>query len=209
MQNIYSNAFNFSSFISSGVDPRTGQYTAAVNIIKLKSFNLDDISMDVAVRFSPFNTLNVGFGNGWDITTSRLDMSRRILVTSEGEQYRCEALIAGVEIKFIDKKVRNLRATMVNASTIRLHYKSGMTETLQRINPASNMAVLTSIAFPNGETFDLVYGMFIAGQPCLTDIRHRPTNTLMLRLSYFAGNCHQILYADDNGEMLHESPRII
>lgn len=202
MQNIYSNAFNFSSFISSGVDPRTGQYTAAVNIIKLKSFNLDDISMDVAVRFSPFNTLNVGFGNGWDITTSRLDMSRRILVTSEGEQYRCEALIAGMEIRFIDKKVRNLRATMVNASTIRLHYKSGMTETLQRINPASNMAVLTSIAFPNGETFDLVYGMFIAGQPCLTEIRHRPTNTLMLRLSYFAGNCHQILYADDNGEML-------
>jgi len=201
-QNIYSNAFNFSSFLSSSVDPRTGQYTAILNMITLKPFNLDDINSTIALRFSMFNTVNFGFGQGWEITTSRMDMSRRILVTTDGERYRCEALISGTDIRFVDKKVRNLRATMVNANTIRLHYKSGITETLQRITPANNLAVLTSITFANGETFDFTYGMFIAGQPCLTEIRHRPTNSLMLRLNYFAGNCHQVQYPDDNGNQL-------
>lgn len=203
VQNIYSNAFNFSSFLSSGVDPRTGQYTATYSVRTLTPFNINDSSSTIALRFSSFNTLNSGFGQGWEITTSRLDMSRRVLVTTEGERYRCEALIAGTEIRFIDKKVRNLRATMVNANTIRLHYKSGVTETLQRLSLANNIAVLTSVTFANGETFDLSYGMLIAGQPCLTEIRHRPTSTLMLRLSYFAGNCHLIQYPDDNGNLLH------
>lgn len=202
LQDIYSNAFNFSSFLSSSVDPRTGQYTAGYNMMVLKPFNINDSSSTISLRFSPFYTLNSGFGQGWEITTSRLDMSRRVLVTTEGERYRCEALIAGTEIRFIDKKVRNLRATMVNANTIRLHYKSGITETLQRLSLANDMAVLTSVTFTNGETFDLTYGIFIAGQPCLTEIRHRPTKTLMLRLNYFSGNCHQIQYPDDNGNQL-------
>jgi hypothetical protein len=128
-QNIYSNAFNFSSFLSFGVDTRTGQYTATLNMITLKPFNLDDINSTIALRFSMFNTVNFGFGQGWEITTSRMDMSRRVLVITDGERYRCEALISGTDIRFVDKKVRNLRATMVNANTIRLHYKSGITET--------------------------------------------------------------------------------
>lgn len=201
-QTIYSNAFNFASFLSSGVDPRTGQFTAKYNVTELKPFNISDNSSTIAVRFSPFNQINSGFGRGWEVSTSRLDIRKRVLTTAEGEQYRCEALISGRDIRFIDKKIVNLRATMINATTVRLHYKSGMTETLQRLSFASDIAVLTSVTFANGETFDLTYSMFIQGHPCLTEIHHRQTKSLMLRLNYFSGNCHQIEYPDDNGDLL-------
>ncbi|RMM02132.1 YD repeat protein, partial [Pseudomonas syringae pv. maculicola] len=37
---VHSNAFNFMSYLQSGVDPRTGQYTVSINLPEVKSNGL-------------------------------------------------------------------------------------------------------------------------------------------------------------------------
>lgn len=202
LKDIHSNAFNFSSFLSSGVDPRTGQYNADLNVISLSPTNEDEATYPVSLSFSTFNASNLGFGTGWKMLPTSLDLRRRIFTNSQGERYKCQNLIIGTEVVFLDKKIKNFRVLYVNNNTVRVYYKNGIIETLQQVNISSGMFIVTSVAFQNGEVYDFSYRHLIAGQPCLTEIHRRQSNVLMLRLSYSGVNCHLIQYPDDNGSML-------
>ncbi|WP_039055443.1 RHS repeat-associated core domain-containing protein [Enterobacter sp. Bisph1] len=201
--NIYSNAFNFSSFINSGVDARTGQYTASINLTSLTPFNIKGDTYDINLNFSSFNSSQQGFGHGWNISTTFIDTQRHVLSNHTGESYKCKNMLPGAEITLTDKKLRDLRAFMVNANQFRIQSKEGLIQTIARINLSSNLAVVTSVAYPNGEIFDFTYGMLIAGRPCLTEIHHRQTNSLMLRMSYFGSTCNLIQVPDSTGQLLN------
>lgn len=201
LKDIHSNAFNFSSFLSSGVDPRTGQYNADLNVISLSPTNEDEATYPVSLKFTSFTSSNFGFGTGWQMLPTSLDLRRRIFTNSQGERYKCQNLIIGTEIVFLDKKIKNFRVFYVNNNTVRVYYKNGIIETLQQINISGGMFIVTSVAFQNGEIYDFSYRHFVAGQPCLTEIHRRHLNVLMLRLSYSGSNCHLIQYPDDNGSM--------
>ncbi|KAL7892576.1 hypothetical protein HDV64DRAFT_289612 [Trichoderma sp. TUCIM 5745] len=60
---IYSQSFNFDSFLEKGVDPRTGHY-------------------------NPLNTSDVGLGTGWSFTLPVYDPRSKTLVLSTGENFK-------------------------------------------------------------------------------------------------------------------------
>ena len=67
--NTSSNASNFGEFISSGVDPRTGTYSASVYLGKFIGHRSSGPTFDLSLNFTPGSTLDFGFGRGWSLPT--------------------------------------------------------------------------------------------------------------------------------------------
>lgn len=86
--NLHSNAFNFLSFMSHQVDPRTGQYTASVNFPDINANNLCGPALPLNLNFNPLNTLDSGFGAGWSWQLSQYDPTTEMLTLSTGEALR-------------------------------------------------------------------------------------------------------------------------
>ncbi|RMR11826.1 YD repeat-containing protein [Pseudomonas amygdali pv. ulmi] len=59
---VHSNAFNFLSYVQSGVDPRTGQYTVAITLPDVKTNGLRGPGMPLALNYNPLNRQDSGFG---------------------------------------------------------------------------------------------------------------------------------------------------
>jgi hypothetical protein len=62
---VQSNAFNFSEFLSSGVDPRTGMFTANLKIFGSVLHKSSGQGLQLSIGYSPMNTQDSGFGRGW------------------------------------------------------------------------------------------------------------------------------------------------
>ncbi|POP94095.1 hypothetical protein CXB40_27785, partial [Pseudomonas syringae pv. avii] len=84
---LHSNAFNFMSFLNSGVDPRTGLYTASISLPELKANDLAGPLVPIALAFSPLNTQDSGYGFGWNLQLSQFDPVTRMLSLSSGESF--------------------------------------------------------------------------------------------------------------------------
>lgn len=205
MSDLYSNAFNFGSYLSTGVDPRTGQYSASLDLISLTSHNIEGPSYPITLSFSIFNGLNSGFGTGWSLSATRYNLQSRVLTKQSGESFKSEAVVAGREVVLRDGKLKNFRFVSQNSNLFYVYNKDGTVETLQRVNLSSPLVLTTSLTFENGESYDFTYNVTVAGTPCLTEIRHRQTSTSILRLNYFGQTCSHIEYPDDNGDMLRIS----
>ena len=65
MSNWTSNAFNFDSFCSGGVDQRTRSYSYQILLGSLVGNWLKGPNLDIALQFSPYSIDNLGFGKGW------------------------------------------------------------------------------------------------------------------------------------------------
>ncbi|WP_248916957.1 hypothetical protein, partial [Pseudomonas moorei] len=57
---VHSQAFGFMSYLQGGVDPRTGQYTVAIDLPEVKSNWLEGPAFPVSLAFNPINTLDSG-----------------------------------------------------------------------------------------------------------------------------------------------------
>ncbi len=75
--NTSSNASNFGEFISSGVDPRTGTYSASVSLGKLTGHRSSGPTFNLSLNFTPGSTVDVGFGRGWSLPTGFYDGKAR------------------------------------------------------------------------------------------------------------------------------------
>lgn len=202
MGELYSNAFNFNSYLSAGVDPRTGQYSASLNLITLSPFNIQGSSYLIKLSFSIFNDLNNGFGTGWNLSSTRYDLKNRLLTRNNGESFKSEVVIPGKEVVFLDKKLNTFRLLSQSHNLFYLYNKDGTVETLQKVGLNSELLVTTAVTFENGESYDFIYGRFILGSPCLTEIRYRNTGTVIFQLDYLNQVCSRARYPDDNGNML-------
>ena len=61
---VSSGAFNYLSFIQSGVDPRTGSYSCSLSMSDLLSHHLCGPALPLIFSFNSFNALNQGLGCG-------------------------------------------------------------------------------------------------------------------------------------------------
>ncbi|MBA1205383.1 hypothetical protein G7009_27125, partial [Pseudomonas capeferrum] len=73
---VHSNAFNFMSYLNSGVDPRTGLYTLAIDFPTVTGNDLLGPELDLALRYSPLNLHDSGYGKGWNLQLSQFDPDR-------------------------------------------------------------------------------------------------------------------------------------
>lgn len=203
MNDLYSNAFNFASYLSTGVDPRTGQYTASIEILTLHPFNLEEGSYPLSLSFSMYNTLNNGFGIGWKLSATYYDIKNRLLVFNNGETYKSLAIEIGKEIDFIDRKLKNFKLLSEDNNTFFIYHKNGIIEKLEKVSLSQSRAVTTSLLFENGERFDFFYDVNISGTPCLTKIIHHQTELTILTLYYTGSTCDKIEYFDDEENIVN------
>lgn len=200
INNIHSNAFNYGSFMSTGVDLRTGQYTVNIDLVTLKPYNLENPTERVlSISYSALRNSNSGFGIGWQLSRTYLDFRNNQFHTIDGESYSFVAApVIGGEMVFRDRKLLNFRVRRINNNTYEYTHKDGIIETLLQ-EPTSSLALTSSLAFENGETFDFVYGHRISGERFLTSITHRQTRIIQLTLVYNGLNCINFSYPVDDG----------
>ena len=85
---IHSNATNFQSFLQSGVDPRTGQYTLAIKLPTLAGNDLIGPQLPLQLAFSPLNDQDSGFGKGWSLGLTQYVPGSHMLTLHSGETFK-------------------------------------------------------------------------------------------------------------------------
>ncbi|UKZ82966.1 hypothetical protein TrVFT333_010767 [Trichoderma virens FT-333] len=152
---VYSQGFNFQSFLQKGVDPRTGQYTCTVNLYETPAHIRNVATFTLSVSFNPLNTQDVGLGIGWAFNLSAYDhRDRKTLSLSTGECYQATETATGLLVK--DQKLKNFYATKVG-SNYQIAYKSGLIEILSNANNTYKLSVPITITGANGRALDLVW----------------------------------------------------
>lgn len=159
---MYSNAFNFSSFLDGGVDMRTGQYSVSLPLLTLHCL-YDDISHQIGLSFSMMNSSDSGFGLGWSLSgfsqysDTQVKPASPTLTLSNGETYQAQE--QGNDIILKDKKINDVYVTKVDNETVRIIYKQGIIETLTRVADGKPYQ-LTQIQFENGDAYTIEYQYF-------------------------------------------------
>lgn len=155
--NVYSNAFNFSSYLSGSVDPRTGQYGCQINLAQLSPQGALEVNRSIALSFSMLGPESSLYGKGWRLSNTEFDLATSKLTLLSGEQFQTQGMpsVKGTMI-IKDRKLQDLVVKRPDESTLYVIYKDGTIEVLQRTNSTLPYRI-TSIKFENGETLSFRY----------------------------------------------------
>ncbi|OJZ79988.1 hypothetical protein ASPFODRAFT_212975 [Aspergillus luchuensis CBS 106.47] len=154
---IYSQGFNFQSFLQKGVDPRTGQYTASIQLFDAPSDARNCPSFKLSLSYNPLNTQDTGLGTGWSFNLPSYDhCQRKNLLLSTGESFQATETTSAFFIQ--DQKLKSFRAKRTGSSvgsTYEVTYKSGQVEILSGFNNTYNQSVPVTIYGANGRSLTL------------------------------------------------------
>jgi YD repeat-containing protein len=160
---VHSNAFNFMSFIQNGVDPRTGQYTLAINLPALQSHDLNGPEFPISLNYNALNTLDTGYGLGWDLKLSQYTPLTKILSLSTGETFKVTE--GEREPEIAEKKLDSFRFFDDGPEGYRVVHKSGLVEYLKVKGGANNRVALPDfIESAQGHRLTLLYEPFNTSQ---------------------------------------------
>jgi RHS repeat-associated protein len=157
---VHSNAFNFLSFVQSGVDPRTGQYTVSLALPELKTNDLSGPIVPLSLSFNPLNTHNSGFGRGWELRLSQYDAERQILSLASGETFLVTSR-DGKRLLMEEQKLTSFFFYEDEAGLFRVVHKSGSIEML-RLD--GSLALPETVYSAEGHRVDLTYLPFGSGE---------------------------------------------
>jgi RHS repeat-associated protein len=147
---IHSNAYNFMSAVTSGVDPRTGMYSSSISLPVVPANNLCGPNVQLGLSFSPLNPVNAGFGAGWSLTTTRYDIARKRLSLSSGESFLVDTFVDDVAT-FKDRKLRSFDLIRIGVDgRYRIVHRSGQSEILAVLPGGEGVAVLCEVRSPEG-----------------------------------------------------------
>lgn len=169
---IHSNAFNY---VSAGVDPRTGLYSASISLPGGVANALCGPNPDLTLRYSALNPLNQGFGQGWSLVLSTWDPSTQHLSLATGESFRGEPNGSG-DYRFLDCKLPTFRLRPSGRDELLLIHKNGMTE---RLAYQGDRFVPVEIRSAEGHSVYLEY--VIVGSPRLNRIRDSQQELLTIK----------------------------
>jgi hypothetical protein len=156
--NIYSNAFNFSSYLSGSVDPRTGQYGPQIRLATLNPRGALEVSRDITLSFSMFSTERNGYGIGWHLSNTEFDVISVKLTLLSGEQFQTHGLPSvGGTVAIKDRKLKDVVVKRPDATTLHVIYKDGTVEVLQRTGSTVPYRIV-AMWFENGERLTFRYG---------------------------------------------------
>lgn len=61
---IYSQGFNFNSYVEKGIDPRTGQYNCTISLYEVPAEVRNYPPLKLSIHYNPLNSDDVGLGQG-------------------------------------------------------------------------------------------------------------------------------------------------
>ncbi|WP_082056637.1 RHS repeat domain-containing protein [Pseudomonas sp. 10-1B] len=129
-----SNAFNFSSFMQSSVDPRTGLYTLSIALPSLNANDHCGPDLPLELNFSPMSNDNKGFGMGWSLKLSSFNITTGMLSLHTGESFKVADNGPGNPPVIEEKKLDSFRFSNIsqgNKKRIRIAHKGGLVEILE------------------------------------------------------------------------------
>lgn len=135
---LYSQARNFLSHVNAGVDVRTGQFTLAITLPVGSANNLMGPELSATLTFSSMaSAINTGFGLGWSLVFSELDLrlnQQPTLRLSTGELYSVDLDKSDFNIDgrlvFLDQKLDSFFVTKRRPDYFEIVMKSGVVERL-------------------------------------------------------------------------------
>ncbi|MEE4082905.1 sugar-binding protein [Pseudomonas viridiflava] len=176
---VHSNAFNFMSFVQSGVDPRTGQYTVSITLPDIKTNGLRGPGFPLALNYNPLNTQDSGFGMGWNLGLSQYTPGSQILALSTGETFKVDDS-NGDQLLMSEKKIDSFHFHEQVDSTYRVVHKSGQVEILEVVGSRENPVALPVQLFaPEGHSLKLTYTSFDNTHQLLSEVIDDAGHTLL------------------------------
>jgi RHS repeat-associated protein len=157
---VHSNALNFMSFMKSGVDPRTGQYTVSVSLPDIQTNDLRGPGFALALAFNPLNPVDSGFGMGWNLQLSQYTLGNNMLSLSTGETFKVNDSDSG-QLLMTEKKLDSFHFYKDSSTRYRVMHTSGLIEILELHGSAeSQVALPVEIYSPTGHKLTLLYATF-------------------------------------------------
>ncbi|WP_024677961.1 RHS repeat-associated core domain-containing protein [Pseudomonas syringae] len=148
------------SSLKSGVDPRTGLYNVSINLPELQSNDLLGPGFNLDLSYSPLNTVDSGYGRGWNLQLSQYNPGTRILALSTGETF-CVDGTSGTALTMSEKKLDTFHFYKLDDTHYRVVHKSGLVEMLE-VHYIGNrqMAWPVKIIAPSGHSITLKHCPF-------------------------------------------------
>ncbi|WP_143135171.1 RHS repeat-associated core domain-containing protein [Burkholderia ubonensis] len=187
---VHSNAFNFLSFVQSGVDPRTGQYTFSVNLPPVAANALCGPLVPLSLSFSPMQGGDQGLGLGWSLGLSSYESGTRRLRLSSGEQWQLNAAEDAIPDLLLD----TLRVARLGNDAYRLVHKNGAVEILRNPARAYRRALPDEVHSPEGRRVFFEYEPIGGGERLLRAVRD--DSQRLLELTRTAGGVTLTFYPD-------------
>jgi RHS repeat-associated protein len=196
---VHSSAFNFLSFLQTGVDPRTGLYTVAIELPELKTNDLRGPDMPLSLRFNPLNNQDSGYGMGWNLQLSQYTPRNQILSLHTGETFKVTDSSANGQLTMRDKKIDSFHFYREQDRRYRVMHKSGLVEILETLDAGNTIALPTEIHAPSGHRLTLGYQPFGGGHFLLASITDASGAVLLRVLREPAGAQVEFLLYPDAG----------
>lgn len=151
-----SNAYNFLSFIQSGVDPRTGSYSCRIALSELTSNVLSGPALPLALAFDPMIRANLGFGHGWSLGVSGFNESSRKLQLSTGATH--EAILSSGAFVLRGNKINDVK-TSRRGNELHIEHKTGTLEVLKKVSASSSDWLISALYSIQGQGLFFTYGL--------------------------------------------------
>ena len=193
-QETYSNAFNFSSFLSGGVDPRTGIYSCTLSLGDIQSHALNGPVVPINLCYNPLNPFDRGFGKGWTLALTRYDRAAKNLALMSGELYKTQELTSTVML--VEQKLQRHKILKTADERFIVSALNGQQEELALFG-SSGIAVVRRIVAANGVSIELDHVPFNT-QPVLSAVRDKQRTLLAVNRS--AGGVELKRYPESDEE---------
>ncbi|RDK39616.1 RHS repeat protein [Aspergillus phoenicis ATCC 13157] len=157
---IYSQGFNFNSYVEKGVDPRTGQYNCTISLYEVPAGVRNCPPLKLSLHYNPLNGDDVGLGQGWSFgNLSSYDQGSKTLVLSTGENYKVQETTSSVFLA--DQKLKSFVFQKKSTTSYRVTLKSGQVEVLSKYSwstVSSDLQVLLEVSYGTYTTITLAPG---------------------------------------------------
>ncbi|EJN18513.1 RHS repeat-associated core domain protein-containing protein [Pseudomonas sp. GM78] len=201
---VHSNAFNFKSFVQSGVDPRTGLYTVGFSLHEVEANDLRGPVVPLKAHFNPINTVNNGYGVGWSLGLTQYTPSTQIIAVHSGESFKVTGNYGDEgdanRLKMKEQKIQSFKLYQLIGDP-RGQYKvvhtSGLVEILKLTGATPQVAMPAMMYSSQGHEVTLEYGSFGDGRMLSTVrdstglllevLRNTDTSTVEIRVKPVAG----------------------
>lgn len=190
---MYSTAFQFYSHINADVDPRTGMYSASVDLATGEGNHLRGPHLPFRLSYSAADRIDDGFGTGWRLGLTELDLDTGLLTLSSGDSHKVERLLYHEPAHFPDRKLDSCSLMVMDPEhrTAVVEHVTGVVEHLEAMSYPTNLLRPVRIVNPGGDSLQLAWEWDALGISRLTRVVDGDGEVLM-----------QVDYADLNNVKL-------
>lgn len=156
---MYSTAFQFYSHINADVDARTGMYSASIDLATGEGNRLRGPHLPFRLGYSAADTIDDGFGTGWRLGLTELDLDASLLTLSSGDSHKVERLLYLEPAHFPDRKLDSCSLVMMDPEhrTAVVEHVTGVIEHLEAMSYPTNLLRPVRIVNPSGDALQLVW----------------------------------------------------